>query len=104
MAVWTCGKLAADVWLLRIFLLAVVLQAAWLPSSLFMMASNRHRRLAHFYFISAVLTLAAIALLIRPCGLLAAPLGALIGEALACYHFVIMTRPVEGGIPLRHLV
>jgi hypothetical protein len=27
--------------------------------------------------------------LIRPCGLLAAPLGVLIGEALTCYHFVI---------------
>lgn len=89
MAVWTRGKLAADVWLLRVFLLAIVLQATWLPSSLFMMASNRHRRLAHSYFISAVLTLAAVAILIHPCGLLAAPLGALIGEALVCYHFVI---------------
>jgi O-antigen/teichoic acid export membrane protein len=88
MAVWTGGKLTADVWLLRFFLLAVVLQSPWLTSALFMMASNRHRRLAHSYFISAVLTLAAIALLIRPCGLLAVPLGALIGEGLACYHFV----------------
>jgi O-antigen/teichoic acid export membrane protein len=89
MAVWTRGKIAADVWLLRLFLLAVVLQSPWFTSSLFMMTSNRHRRLAHSYFISAVLTLAAIALLIRPCGLLAVPLGALVGEALACYHFVI---------------
>jgi O-antigen/teichoic acid export membrane protein len=89
MAVWTGGKLAADVWLLRIFLLAVVLQSAWYPSALFMMASNRHRRLANSYFISAILTLVATALLIRPCGLLAVPLGALIGESLACYHFVI---------------
>lgn len=89
MAVWTVGKLAADVWLLRIFLLAVALQATWLPSSLFLMASNRHRHLARSYFISAILTLAAIALLIRTCGLLAVPLGVLIGEGLACYHFVI---------------
>ncbi len=89
MAVWTRGKLAPDLWLLRIFLLAVVLQAIWVPSALFMKASNRHRRLAHSYFFSAVLTLAAMALLVRPCGLLAAPLGVLIGEALACYHFVV---------------
>ena len=89
MAVWTLGKLAADVWLLRVFLLAIVLQATWVPSSLFTMASNRHRRLAQSYLVSAILTLAATALLIRPCGLLAVPLGALIGEALACYHFVI---------------
>jgi O-antigen/teichoic acid export membrane protein len=89
MALWTNGKLGADLWLLRIFLLAMVLQAAWLPSSLFMMASNRHRRLAHSYFSSAVFALAAIALLIRHCGLLAVPLGVLIGDALTCYHFVI---------------
>jgi O-antigen/teichoic acid export membrane protein len=89
MSVWTRGKLAADVWLLRFFLLAIMLQAPWFTSSLFMMASNRHRRLAHSYFISAVLTLAAIALLIHPFGLLAVPLGALIGEGLVCYHFVI---------------
>jgi O-antigen/teichoic acid export membrane protein len=89
MTVWTRGKLPVDVWLLRFFLLVVVLQSPWFASSLFTMASNRHRRLAHSYFVSAVLTLAAIALLIRPCGLLAVPLGALIGEALACYHFVI---------------
>jgi hypothetical protein len=65
------------------------LQVPWFTSSLFLMASNQHRHLAHSYFISAVLALAAIALLTRSCGLLAAPLGVLIGEALACYHFVI---------------
>jgi len=89
MAVWTRGKLPVDVWLLRFFFLAIVLQSPWFASSLFTMASNRHRRLAHSYFISAILTLAAIALLIYPCGLLAVPLGALIGEPLACYHLVI---------------
>ena len=89
MAVWTRGKLVADVWLLRAFLLAIVLQATWLPSSLFTMAINRHRRLAHSYFISAIVALAAIVLLIHPCGLIAAPLGGIVGEALVCYHFVI---------------
>jgi O-antigen/teichoic acid export membrane protein len=89
MAVWTRGKLAADVWLLRFFLISIVLQAPWFTGSLFMIANNRHRRLAHSYLISAVLTLAAIALLIRPCGLVAVPVGALIGEALGCYHFVV---------------
>ena len=89
MALWTNGKLVADVWLLRFFLVAILLQSPWFASSLFLMASNRHRRLAQSYLISAVLTLAAMALLIRPCGLLAVPLGTLLGEALACYHFVI---------------
>ncbi len=89
MAVWTRGKLSADPWLLRYFLIAMVLQAPWLASSLFTTASNRHRRLAQSYAISAILALAAIALLLRPCGLAAVPLGGLIGEALASYHFVI---------------
>ncbi len=89
LAVWTLGKLQADVWLLRMFLVALVLQAAWAPSSLFTMASNRHRHLAHCYLISAIITLAAVAILTGPCGLLAVPLGTFIGEALACYHFVI---------------
>jgi len=89
MTAWTRGKLPVDVWLLRFFLLAVVLQSPWFAGSLFMMASSRHRRLARSCFISAVLALAAIALLIRPCGLLAVPLGSLIGEGMACYHFVI---------------
>jgi O-antigen/teichoic acid export membrane protein len=89
LAVWTRGKLTPDVWLLRFFLLAILLQVPWLTSSIFMIAINRHRRLARYYLISAVLALVAIALLIRPCGLLAAPLGVMIGEALACYHFVI---------------
>jgi O-antigen/teichoic acid export membrane protein len=89
MAVWTRGKLPADVWLLRFFLLAVVLQSPWFASSLFTMANNRHRRLARSYAISAGLTLVAIALLIHPCGLLAVPLGTLIGESVVCYHLVI---------------
>jgi O-antigen/teichoic acid export membrane protein len=89
MAVWTRGKLPVDAWLLRFFLLAVVLQSPWYASSLFTVASNRHRRLARSYAISACLTLTAIALLIRPCGLLAVPLGTLMAESLAYYHFVI---------------
>jgi O-antigen/teichoic acid export membrane protein len=88
-AVWTHGKLAADVWLLRTFLLATMLQATWLPSSLFLMASNRHRRLALSNCTSAALTLIAIPLLIPACGLLAVPLAAVIGDGLACCHFVI---------------
>ena len=84
--VQTC---ALPIWLLRFFLLAVVLQSPWVASSVFIVASNRHRRLARSYAISAGLTLVAIVLLIHRCGLLAVPLGAIIGESLACYHVVI---------------
>ncbi len=88
-AVWTGGKLTPDVWLLRFFLLALILQAPWLASSLFTTANNQHRRLAYSYVISAILTLVAIAFLLHPCGLIAVPLGAIAGEAVANYHFVV---------------
>lgn len=89
MAIWTRGKLPVDVWLLRFFLLAVVLQSPWVASSVFTIANNRHRRLARSYAISAGFSLTAIALLIYPFGLIAVPIGAIVGESLACYHFVI---------------
>jgi O-antigen/teichoic acid export membrane protein len=88
-SIWTRGKLTPDTWLLRFFLVALVLQAPWLASSLFAIANNRHRRLAYSYAASATLTLAAILTLIRPLGLIAVPLGAIVGEALASYHFVV---------------
>jgi O-antigen/teichoic acid export membrane protein len=87
--VWTGGRLTPGIWLLRLFLLALVLQAPWLASSLFTTANNRHRRLAYSYAITAILSLTATAFLLRPYGLLAVPLGGIVGEALACYHFVV---------------
>jgi O-antigen/teichoic acid export membrane protein len=87
--VWTDGKLTPDPWLLRFLLLALVLQMPWMSSSLFTTANNRHRRLAYSQAISAILTLTTIALLLRHLGLVAVPLGAIAGEGIACYHFVI---------------
>jgi O-antigen/teichoic acid export membrane protein len=86
---WTMGRITPDTTLLRLLLFALVMQAPWLASSLFTTANNRHRRLAFYYAISAVLTLGATAALLRRFGVLAVPLGGLAGEALACYHFVI---------------
>ena len=88
-SIWTKGKLTPDTWLLRGFLIALVLQTPWLSSSLFALANNRHRNLAYSYGVSSVLSLVAMALLIRPCGLLAVPLGVIVGEVFACYHFVL---------------
>jgi O-antigen/teichoic acid export membrane protein len=88
-AVWTRGKLTPDIWLLRLFLIAIVLQIPWTAASSFTAACNRHRNLSYSYAASAVLTLVTIAVLMRPCGLLAVPIGILFGDAVACYHFVI---------------
>jgi O-antigen/teichoic acid export membrane protein len=87
--VWTRGKLTPDVWLLRWLLISLVLQAAWLASSAFTISSNRHRNLAYSYFGSAIVAVAATALLIRPLGLPGVPLASIAGDGLACYHFVI---------------
>ena len=76
-------------WLLRLFLIALVLQSPWLASSLFTAASNRHRNLSYSYAGTAVLSVAAMAGLIPVCGLLAVPIGMILGDAIACYHFVI---------------
>jgi O-antigen/teichoic acid export membrane protein len=88
-SVWTGGRLSPDIWLLRFLLLALVLQAPWLASSLFTLANNQHRRLAYSYASSAVLTLTVTGLLLHPYGLLAVPFGGIAGETLACYHFVV---------------
>jgi O-antigen/teichoic acid export membrane protein len=88
-AVWTRGRLTPDIWLLRLFLIALVLQAPWSAAGLFTVTSNRHRNVSYSYAASAVLTIVAIAVLIRRCGLLAVPVGILFGDAVACHHFVI---------------
>jgi O-antigen/teichoic acid export membrane protein len=89
LVLWTRGRLLPDVWLLRLFLVAIVLQAPWSASSMFAVASNRHRRLAGCYLASAVVAIGLVSVLIRRCGLLSIPIGICAGEAVACYHFVI---------------
>jgi O-antigen/teichoic acid export membrane protein len=88
-SVWTGRRLVPDIWLLRLFLIALVLQTPWLASGLFTAASNRHRGLSYSYAGSAVLSVITTAILVRPCGLIAVPIGVILGDAVACYHFVI---------------
>jgi O-antigen/teichoic acid export membrane protein len=87
--VWTRGKIALDVVLLRIFLLSLVLQGPWLASATITTATNRHNKLSYFWFASAVIGLLGCMLLIKRIGILAVPISAIVGEAIACYHFVI---------------
>ena len=88
-AVWTRGKLEPDRTLLRLLLVQLVLQSPWLASSVFTAAANRHERLSWSYLISAVLGLGTAALLVGWMGTWAVPVGLIVGEALACYHFVV---------------
>lgn len=87
--VWTRGRLEPDLTLLRLLLVQLVLQSPWLASSVFTAAANRHERLSWSYLISAVVGVGTAALLVKWMGTWAVPVGLIVGEALACYHFVV---------------
>ena len=87
-AVWTSGRLGADVTLLHLLLVQVALQAPWVASSVLPAAFNRPRILAAATAAASVVGLAVAALLVDPLGAWAVPIGLITGEALACYVFV----------------
>jgi O-antigen/teichoic acid export membrane protein len=87
--VWTRGKIAPDGPLLRMFLISLVLQCPWVASAAFTTATNRHKKLSYSWFASAVIAMIGCALLLGRIGVLAVPISAIAGEAIACYHFVI---------------
>jgi O-antigen/teichoic acid export membrane protein len=86
---WTQGRLQPDTLLLRALLAQMVLQSPWLASSFFTIATNRHARLSRFYLASSVIGLAVAVPLVGRLGLWGIGIGLIVGEALACYHFVI---------------
>lgn len=87
--VWTHGRLEPDLLLLRVFLiqtvLIVIIQTAGMPA----VASNRHRINALAVLAAGMLGIVLAALLIKPLGLVGIPLGFLVGQAVAMYHFVV---------------
>jgi O-antigen/teichoic acid export membrane protein len=89
MMVWTGGRLQPDVVLLRLFLVLIAFQTPWAVSSTVARASNRHKAQAIGYFFAAVLGIVLVATLIHRLGTWAVPVGLSLGEAIACYHFVI---------------
>lgn len=86
---WTGGRLDPEPTLLRLMLVGLVLQAPWIASSVFTAASNRPKNLARSYLVAAVTGVGVAAVLINWLGTWAVPVGLTVGEALACYHFVI---------------
>jgi O-antigen/teichoic acid export membrane protein len=88
-SMWTRGRIEPDVMLLRLFLVLIAFQTPWAASSTVARASNRHQAQAIGYFFAAVLGIALVAILIHALGTWAVPLGLCLGEAIACYHFVI---------------
>ncbi|HJS97721.1 MAG TPA: hypothetical protein VJ756_01430, partial [Terriglobales bacterium] len=86
---WTRGRLAADIWLLRLFLLWLVLQSPWMAASAIPVYTNKHKGLAMSYMISSIGGLLLGAVLVPRLGLKALPIAFIVAEALACYHFVV---------------
>ena len=96
-ALWFEGTSVIYVWLhlrvsaafLRLMLLYLVLQAPWLANSLVPAAINQHQKLAWSYLASGVIAILSMVVLAPRLGMNAVPVGLIIGEALACYHFVL---------------
>ena len=86
---WTRGRIAGNDALLELFLVSLVLQAPWVASSAFMIATNRHKTVAQCWIASSVIAVGTCALLLPVVGVVAVPISTLIGEAIACYQFVI---------------
>jgi O-antigen/teichoic acid export membrane protein len=87
--VWTRGRLVCDDGLLHWFIIAAVLNAPWIASSVIPMATNRHKILAKSYLVSSILGVGLTWALLPRLGLKAVPIGVILGEGAACYHSVI---------------
>jgi O-antigen/teichoic acid export membrane protein len=98
---WTRGHLLVQPWLVRTFLLYVLCQAPWMASSMLAGATNRHRKLAWCQLLAGVGGVVFVAVFLPRLKLVAVPLGLLVGEALACYHFVIADACTLTDTPYR---
>lgn len=86
---WTRGKLPADTWLLRMFLLWLVLQSPWIAASAIPSYTNKHKGLAMSYLASSFGGLLLGVVLVPRVGLKGLPIAFIVGESAACYHFVV---------------
>lgn len=88
-ASWTRGVLAPDVTTLRILLVLLVLQSPWVVSFGFVGASNRHGPTAVACLAASVIGVATAAVLVRRWGIAGVAAGLVVGDVLACSHFVV---------------
>jgi O-antigen/teichoic acid export membrane protein len=87
--VWTHAKVHVQPSFVRLMLIYVVLHVIWLASSTFTVATNNHRQLAWQYLASNGIAIVFATTTIARLGLNAVPIGLILGDAVACYHFVI---------------
>jgi len=89
MNVWLHHKIRVDPLFLRLLLVYVVLETPWIANSTVTAAVNRHHNQAWSYLVSGIIALGSMLLLSPRLGMNAVPVALILGEAVACYHFVI---------------
>jgi hypothetical protein len=82
--VWTRGEVGYRAGLMNALLAMLVLQTPWLTSSVFLMATNRHRLVSIGYAVSSVLGLALGVLLAHSHGVVGLVAGLVAAELLVC--------------------
>jgi O-antigen/teichoic acid export membrane protein len=87
--VWTRGRLPVDTWLLRAFLLWLVLQSPWVAASAIPSYTNKHKSLSMSYLASSFGGLLLGMVLVPRFGLKGLPIAFIVAETAACYHFVV---------------
>ncbi len=86
---WTHGRLLPDEFLLRTFLLWLVLQSPWVAASTIPLCTNKHRLVAICYVLSTIGGLSLGVVLMPRLGLAVLPAAFILSEGIACYHFVV---------------
>jgi O-antigen/teichoic acid export membrane protein len=89
LSAWTRGALPVDTWLLRTFLLWLVLQSPWIAASAIPSYTNKHKSLTMSYLASSFGGLVLGLALVPRLGLKGLPIAFIVAEAAACYHFVL---------------
>jgi O-antigen/teichoic acid export membrane protein len=88
-AVWTRGALTADATTLRLLLALLVVQSPWVVGFLFVGASNRHARASAAALVSSLVGVGLAVALVRPWGTAGIAAALIVGDLVACCHFVV---------------
>lgn len=88
-SLWTLGEIKPDLLLLQLLLLLVLLQSPYLASATLPLATNNHKKFTILFFVSQSFGIILSIIFINKLGIIALPLGFIIGEAIFCYYFIL---------------
>jgi O-antigen/teichoic acid export membrane protein len=87
--VWTRGALTVDAATLRCLLVLLVVQSPWTVAFMFVGASNRHARASTAALVASLVGLGLAVALVGAWGTAGIVAGLIVGEVVACCHFVV---------------